>query len=373
MTNRPQIVLFKSIHRNKPIVGFRFTYNREIISRLKETLRVRWSQSKGCWYVLKDDFNLGHFYEAMKALAYIDYTAIKINAKPIKEEIIKRDYSHRPGTVLPKGYLELLKQKRYSKSTIKAYVAYFKDFQHFFALVNLPEVSLEEINSYILHLIESWNISISEQNQRINAIKFYYEKLLRKDRQLYEIERPKKEKKLPDVLSKVEVGSILNASENLKHKTLIALIYSCGLRRSEAIGLRIGDIDSKRMTIKINGAKGKKDRYVQLSATLLHLLRDYYKQYEPKEWLFEGQFAKQYSAETVSKVLKVAAAKGGITKRVYPHMLRHSYATHQLEQGVDIRFIQAWLGHDSLKTTQRYTHVSEKNFMNFKNPLDELL
>jgi integrase/recombinase XerD len=137
--------------------------------------------------------------------------------------------------------------------------------------------------------------------------------------------------------------------------------------------LKIEDVDSKRMMIKIKGAKGKKDRYVQLSETLLKLMRKYYAEYKPKLWLFEGQKGLQYGVGSTSKLLKAAAFKAGISKRVYPHMLRHSFATHQLEQGVDIRYIQEWLGHESLKTTQRYTHVTEHNFKNFKNPLDELL
>ncbi len=192
-------------------------------------------------------------------------------------------------------------------------------------------------------------------------------------KQEYEIERPRREKILPDVLSKSEVGAILAATDNVKHKTIISVIYSCGLRRSEAIDLKIRDIDSQRMMIKITGAKGKKDRYVQLSDVLLKLLRVYYGEYKPKMWLFEGQKGGQYTAESISSVLKAAAQRAGISRRVYPHILRHSFATHQLEQGIDIRFIQSWLGHESVKTTQRYTHVSEHNFKNFKNPLDELL
>lgn len=373
MNSRPQITLEKGIHKEQEVVFVRFGYNREFIQRLKDKFPALWSQSRGSWYVLAKDFDLGIFFEALNDLAFIDYSALKINSKSIERVRISRDYSHRKMTELPQGYLELLKQKRYSPSTIKTYVAYFKDFKHYFAHIALTSLTIQEINGYILELIENWNVSISEQNQRINAIKFYYEKVLKRNKELYNIERPKKEKKLPEVLSKMEMKAILDVTVNLKHKTLLALIYSCGLRRSEAVGLRINDVDSKRMIIKISGAKGKKDRYVQLSGSLLHLLREYYIKYEPKQWLFEGQLGNKYAAESISKVLKIAAARAGIKKRVYPHMLRHSYATHQLEQGVDIRFIQSWLGHDSLKTTQRYTHVSEQNFKNFKNPLDELL
>jgi integrase/recombinase XerD len=151
---------------------------------------------------------------------------------------------------------------------------------------------------------------------------------------VYEIERPRKEKILPDVLSKHEIGAILRITKNLKHKTVISVIYSCGLRRSEAVNLRLEDIDSKRMMIKIIGAKGKKDRYVQLSQGLLRLLRLYYTDFKPQKWLFEGQKGGKYSAESISNLLKTAAIRVGISKLVYPHMLRHSFATHQLEQGV---------------------------------------
>jgi integrase/recombinase XerD len=355
------------------VVKIEFDYNNQINNQLKDTTNASWSKTMNCWFVPRSDFNLNSFFINFKDIAYIDYKALKVLTKPVSRESVKRDYSHRLKVTLPAGYVELLKQKRYSPSTIKTYSAYFKDFMHFFSESALEEITSQEINAYILALISEWDISSSEQNQRINAIKFFYEKLLRKERLVYTIERPRVERLLPDVLSKTEVGAILKVTNNLKHKTIISVIYSCGLRRSEAIGLKISDIDSKRMMIKITGAKGKKDRYVQLSEGLLKLLRMYYKEFKPETWLFEGQKGGKYTAESISTLLKTAAQKAAINKRVYPHMLRHSFATHQLEQGVDIRFIQAWLGHESLKTTQRYTHVSEHNFKNFKNPLDELL
>ena len=163
-------------------------------------------------------------------------------------------------------------------------------------------------------------------------------------------------------------------TENLKtaNKTIIALIYSCGLRRSESINIKINDIDSKRMLIKIRGAKGKRDRYVQLSPNILPLLRNYYLKEKPLTWIFEGTYGKQYSEMSIYNVVKKAAKNAGIRKRVYPHILRHSFATHHLEQGTDLRYIQEWLGHDSSKTTEIYTHVSKNSFTKFKNPFDDL-
>ena len=165
---------------------------------------------------------------------------------------------------------------------------------------------------------------------------------------------------------------MLQATNNIKHKTIIALIYSCGLRRSETINIKITDIDSDRMLIKIRGAKGKKDRYVQLSPNLLTLLRNYHRVEKPLIWIFKGQHNKQYSVISIYKIVKNAAKNAGINKRVYPHILRHSFATHHLEQGTDLRYIQEWLEHDSSKTTEIYTHVSNNSFIKFKNPFDDI-
>ncbi|HKI79736.1 MAG TPA: tyrosine-type recombinase/integrase [Ignavibacteriaceae bacterium] len=173
------------------------------------------------------------------------------------------------------------------------------------------------------------------------------------------------------ILGKNEVKRILNSSNNVKHKCILMLIYSAGLRRSELIGLKISDIDSERMVINICGAKGKKDRISLLSKNTLMLLRDYYKEYKPQTFLFEGQNGRKYSATSVANILKRAAKKAGIQKKVTPHMLRHSFATHLLEQGTDLRYIQELLGHNSSKTTEIYTHISKKAIDNIQNPIDE--
>jgi integrase/recombinase XerD len=187
------------------------------------------------------------------------------------------------------------------------------------------------------------------------------------------IYRPKTEKLLPNVLSKEEIKMILNAHGNIKHKTMLSLIYSCGLRRSELINLKHTDIDSKRNIVIIRQAKGKKDRIVPLSIKILDMLRDYFRLYKPKIWLFEGNEAGSlYSEQSLQKVLKQALAKVGIKKPVTLHWLRHSYATHLLEAGTDLRYIQEILGHSSSKTTEIYTHVSTKSLQNVKSPFDDL-
>lgn len=269
-------------------------------------------------------------------------------------------------------YKSRLIQKRYSQNTINIYCKYFLDFYKHFSGVCLAKLSKEQINTYILHLIQSEGISTSQQNQRINAIKFYYEKILGREKQYYELHRPKKEHRLPKVLSKNEIKRIFDSCTNMKHKCILMLIYSAGLRRSELIELKISDIDSERMVITIRGAKGKKDRITLLSKNALAMLRDYYKEYRPRNYLFEGQTGGKYSTTSVANILRNSARKAGMSKNVTPHMLRHSFATHLLEQGTDLRYIQELLGHNSSKTTEIYTHVSKKAIDKIQNPIDEL-
>ena len=268
-------------------------------------------------------------------------------------------------------YKNRLVQQRYSNNTISIYCKYFRDFYIYFENTQLENIRLEQINDYILFLIENNNISISQQNQRINSIKFYYEKILGRNKEYYNLHRPKKEHKLPKVLSKSEIKLIFNACKNLKHKSILMLIYSAGLRRSELIDMKISDIDSERMVLNINSAKGMKDRISLLSDNLLQILREYYKEYKPKEYLFEGANKGKYSTTSVANILKKAAFNAGIKKNVTPHMLRHSFATHLLEQGTDLRYIQELLGHSSSKTTEIYTHVSKKAIDKIRNPIDD--
>lgn len=373
MNGKPQIILSYSIHNQIQVVKIVFDFNQNISSRVKQIQTAKWSKTLNFWYISRSEFNLNHFFESLKDLAFIDYSGLKNqNETLLIKSVILPETKINQQVNLPKGYIEKLEQARYSENTIKTYSHYFKDFISAFEKSKLEDITKDEINQFILKLIREKNISTSQQNQRINAIKFYYEKVLKREKEYYQIDRPHRERRLPDVLSKEEITSMLSSTRNLKHKTIIALIYSCGLRRSESVNIQINDIDSNRMLIKIRGAKGKKDRYVQLSPNILPLLRNYYRKEKPKIWLFEGEQGKKYSEMSVYNVIKNAAKNAGIKKRVYPHILRHSYATHHLEQGTDLRYIQEWLGHDSSKTTEIYTHVSNNSFIKFKNPFDDI-
>tara|TARA_Y100000385_G_scaffold209985_1_gene217819 strand:+ start:3141 stop:3965 length:825 start_codon:yes stop_codon:yes gene_type:complete len=263
-----------------------------------------------------------------------------------------------------------LNYKRYSTNTITTYISCLQKFNKY-VCQNALQINEGVIYEYLLLLVEK-GYSRSSQNQHINAIKFYLEKVLKQKKQVYFIERPLKKRKLPTILSENEIQQILSQISNLKHKAILSLIYSCGLRIGETINLKIKDIDSERMLICIRNGKGEKDRIVPLAKNVLHLLRSYYKAYRPVIYLFNGMENDTYSACSIRNVLKNAVYKTSIKKNVTPHTLRHSYATHLLEKGIDLRYIQVILGHSSVKTTEIYTHVSTKNLQTIKSPIEAM-
>lgn len=272
-----------------------------------------------------------------------------------------------------KDFNVYLETKRYSPQTIKTYTESLKSFFTFYNEKMVATITQTDVTVYMKEYILGNNLSSSYQNQIINAIKLYFKIIKETAIQVDKIYRPKKEKLLPNVLSKEEVKKILNAHSNLKHKTMLSIIYSCGLRRSELLNLKPNDIDSERNLVIIRQGKGKKDRIVPLSPNILIMLRDYYKVFKPQLWLFEGEKSGfQYSEKSLQSVLKQALVKAKINKPVTLHWLRHSYATHLLESGTDLRYIQELLGHNSSKTTEIYTHVSTKNLQLIKSPFDDL-
>ena len=358
---RENIVLYKDKKDGADYIRIEYAGNRDISQLLVRDADVEMADN-GSAYIPAAIFRLSDFYDRYSPHAYIDYSRVYVrHPKP------KREYT------LPEGYLELLERKRYSPSTIKTYRAYFSDFMEYHKGRNIDRLKVADINKYILYLVNEKKISVSQQNMRINAIKFYYEQVKGGQRQYYGgITRAKEYKSLPEVLSRNEVARILACLSNRKHRCMISLIYSAGLRRSELLNLTPKDIISERMLVRIMG-KGRKCRYSLLSEKLLKELREYFKEYRPQKWLFEGETpGEQYSASALVKILKEAAQRAGTKHRVHVHMLRHSFATHLLEQGTDLHTIQELLGHNDIKTTAIYLHVSSAHKAKIPNPLDTL-
>jgi len=277
----------------------------------------------------------------------------------------------------PKEYINKLEERRYSQNTMRSYIPLFEEFINHFPDSEIDTLGEKEIMVFSRYLVTDRKVSSSLQNQAINAIKFYFEKVKGGERKYYHVDRPIRERTLPEVCSEEEIVAIFKAVNNLKHKAILMTIYSAGLRVSELINLRIKDIDSERMQIRVEQAKGKKDRNTLLSNRTLLILREYIKKERPHEYLFEGQGSNaekplKYSTTSISAILKAAVSKTRIKKKITVHTLRHSFATHLLERGTDIRYIQSLLGHESPKTTQIYTHITTKGFDQIISPLDKL-
>lgn len=356
-------------------IGLKFHSDKVLNSLIKELPGITWNNEFGLYCIFNNQANLNAIFKLFKGVAWINtnYFFQRSNAKQLDEVFDVNWYRSRqlPSDyrICPKAYLDKLELKRYANSTVKTYVSCFEKFINHFPTQEIDTLDEQDVRDYLRFLIHQ-NSSNSYINQSINSIKFYYELVLGMPNRFYELERPRKEIKLPLVLSKTEVRFLIEATNNLKHKCIVSLLYSGGLRRSELINLKIADIDSKRMLIKINRAKGNKDRYTLLAHSVLKDLRAYYLEFKPSTYLFEGQKKEQYSCSSILNIIAFACQRAGIRKRVTPHTLRHSFATHLLEAGTDLRYIQMLLGHNSTKTTEIYTHVATHNYNSIKNPLD---
>jgi len=321
-----------------------FPYNPDYIAKVKTIEGYRWHPEEKYWSV--------PFSELETLLSVFDGGNLVIGPSIYLDELKK----------------ELILRK-YSQRTIKLYLYYNREFQEF-SKKNPYEVTNEDIRDYLYYLVNDKEVSTSTLNTAINALKFYYGEILRRTF-VYEIKRPKKDKKLPVILSREEVFHILSPVSNIKHKAILMLIYSAGLRVSEVVKLKPEDIDAERKLIHIRGGKGRKDRYTMLSDVALKMLGIYMQANVPESWLFSGQKADAHiTTRTVQKIFDDAVKKAGIIKEVSVHSLRHSFATHLLESGVDLRYIQELLGHKSSKTTEVYTHVSNKDIGKIRSPLD---
>ncbi len=371
-----KITLNPDKHRNKNIVSIQFGYDNEIKSHLKKLETVFWSQTIRSFYTDLSLENIRTVFNHLKTKNWsVDYSHLKNEIEKLRIE--EKRNSHISYNLSKNNKIELQKfkkwllQKRLSENTVNTYLDVTTTYVKFAMKKELDLYATKTVEIFNYNYIFEPNKSISYQNQFISGVKKFFEFKGFLYGEIH-IERPRKERKLPIVLSTDEVKLIFNSVSNLKHKTLLSLLYSAGLRIGEAINLKVTDIDSKRMLIHVKQAKGKKDRYTLLSLAFVKLLRLYYIAYKPTKYLFEGQNREKYSNASAQKILKTAVFKAGIKKRVTLHSLRHSFATHLLEKGTDIRYIQELLGHSSPKTTMIYTHVTETSLKNIKNPFDDL-
>lgn len=369
----PTISLYRVTHSNQNVLLAKFPYDKRIYSTILNSKLGFWDKYQRGMILKNYPGIIDDFKELMKGIAIVDESKLfstsdikrKLNAPTLIN--LNKDLTSKI-----KHFKAYLQQQRYSDNTIKSYADCLGSFFRFFnnksvELYN-PDDLIQFNNEYIL----KYNYSVSYQKQVINAVKLFFQLFPSTVFNVEQIQRPRNEKRLPIVLSLKEVESLLNCIVNIKHKTMIMMIYSCGLRRGELISLKIKDIDSDRMLVHIKQAKGKKDRMVPLSETMLSNLRNYVKVYRPDDILFTGQFGGEYSGTSLQAILRSALKKSKIIKPVTLHTLRHSYATHLLESGINLRYIQEVLGHSSPKTTQIYTHVSSEDYKKITNPLEKL-
>ncbi|MCU0320441.1 MAG: tyrosine-type recombinase/integrase [Flavobacteriales bacterium] len=385
------------VHKAQRCIALRFPYDAALVQAAKQA-GARWSNTHRCWWTPNGPEHLQAIFAAFKGKAWVDMNGLRNKADAVPTipkaplppaqrattgkkptPIVQRPQRKEPKAVpLPAEHenaLAAMRKKleiaRYSPNTIDTYLNATKQFFLRFAAKHPTDIRTEDIETY-QHELARAGKSNSYLNQVVNAVRYYYKDVLGDAYRVQFIERPRKEKKLPSVLSEQEVASLLKSPTNLKHRCMLMLIYSAGLRMGELLRLDVADIDRDRRQVLIRGGKGKKDRVSLLSTKLLHMLDAYLSEYRPKQHLFEGQTGGRYSEASVQAVFHAAKEKAGIAKPATVHTLRHSFATHLLEKGTDLRYIQTLLGHSSSKTTEIYTHVSTKALGKIRSPLDDL-
>jgi integrase/recombinase XerD len=386
------ILLKPIIHHGEEQIGIFFSKDGELNLEVRKMKGVKWSQTHACWYLPLNKGSLKTITETLGSRTSLDTSALNayLNKRTaVASTLITSDQRNADKLVVASSawklskenleelrkFVEQLKLKVYSPSTIKTYRNEFLQLLQLLKTKPVNELTTDELRRYFVYCLEKLKLTENTLHSRINAVKFYFEQVVGREKFFWEIPRPKKPLILPKVLNEEEIGRLFRALANKKHKAMLFTIYSAGLRVSELVHLRINDIDSVRMQIRIEQAKGKKDRYVGLSPVLLDILRNYLKLYNPKPkiFLFESeQTFTAYPTRTVQKIFTDAKNRAGINKAVGIHVLRHSFATHLLERGVDIHYIKELLGHFDIKTTERYLHVSNRQLVNIVSPLDDM-
>lgn len=341
----------------RPRIAVYFPPNKEDTLRFRALVGAKWSSGLGVWHLPDNETYRKQFGLEPKMTGKRVWSAIHNN--------------NHEAMLTMRQELELLS---YSANTIRTYLNEFAQLLYVLKSFPVQNLSPERLRSYFQYCKNQEKLSENAIHSRINAIKFYFEKVLGRERFFYDIPRPKKHKLLPKVVSEEKVLKVLLDTPNLKHKTILMTAYSCGLRVSEVVALRLNCLDFDRKQIFIRKSKGKKDRYIPLGNYLIGLLKSYIHEYQPMEFLFEGQFTGgNYSPRSAQELFKSALKRCGLPDHLTFHSLRHSYATHLLDAGTDIRFIKELLGHNDIKTTIRYTHVSQRSLERIENPLDKII
>lgn len=325
----------------------RFGYSQEKLNKIRSFKVRKWDERLKCWIIPYSEENL-----------------IRL------KELFNEENHELANYILINKYEKELKLRGYSHKTRKNYIGHIRRIISYFNK-DISLLTTDEIKSYLFDVLDTQDKSLTYASQAISAIKFLYNTILDRNEIIEKVPRPKKEKKLPNVLSREEIEKIFDCIDNKKHRAILFMIYSSGLRIGEAIRLKVEDVDSQRMLVHICQGKGRKDRYSVLSRVALDELREYVKKYRPTKWLFPGEDEDRFLNErSVQRAFEKACDRAGIVKRVTVHTLRHSFATHLLEGGTDLRYIQELLGHASSKTTEIYTHVTQKGMQNIQSPLD---
>ncbi|MBP1841012.1 tyrosine-type recombinase/integrase [Formosa algae] len=366
----PKVIISTKFYKNAHRLLIRFGYNDVLIQRVKLLPKTRWSVSLRCWYMDYDSDALTLIHDTLDGYAIINDSAVDFSIVHRTKHIKRVRHICEAHRTILKDYRNYLRGKRYSESTVNSYLILLADVIEFHDGKPIEELNNRVIELFIEQVMAPKNYAISTHRQLVSGIKHF--KNFYPNCQINELNlfSPKKDRLLPNVLSQSQILDLIRCTENLKHRTIIALIYSCGLRIGELINLQRNAIDIDRRQLVVKQGKGRKDRYIILAESCVPLLLNYIFTYQPKQYLFEGQNLPQYRAESIRAFLKRSCAKAKITKRVTPHTLRHSYATHLLEQGIDIRYIQELLGHSRPETTMIYTHVTKKDLLHIKSPLD---
>lgn len=372
--NVPAIILSIQEHDGEERLFANFPYDKELITIIKEIPGARWSGSRKQWHFNLNKQVLALLKQKISDKAILDSSLLKTQWAELQQKHREEKFADiETETVKAIDYFKLwMEQKRYSPQTVKNYLGQLIQFLTYHQPKNYKELTVEDVERYNHKVIIGGGLSVSFQRGMVGAIKLFYSQARNTKMDLQKLQRPFKEHRLPEVLSKEDVQKIISATNNIKHKALLSLTYACGLRRGEVLNLKLKDLDSQRKLIRIAQSKGKKDRYVTFGTKIRTLLTEYYKEFKPKIYLFEGQYEQKYGESSFAQVLQQAAKKAGIKKEVTLHTLRHSFATHLLEAGTDIRYIQELLGHNSPNTTMIYTHVSSKKLSEINSPFDDL-